>query len=418
MRTAIVALAVLFGPSVARAEPPSGFAFEVVSVPEVDAFAQDAIGAARAELARAGLLEVTSAEARLFGRDAAARQRVDRARSLFAQAVRSYDNLELDDAIAKLGRVVADLDAGWAAVDDPAVLVDALLRLGAALVLDGRPRDAEAPFARVHELAPDRQPDPEIYPEQVVSRFQQVVDRVSRAGLGRLQVRAAPEGALVTVDGRFRGHAPTLVEDLAPGTHLVRVRAAGFVDQAASATLHAGRTETVSVRLAPTDGGEGLGPLLGELATDEAGVVPQIAERLGLRVVVVLRFGRGDAGSIAVEGVRYDASAASAAARRAVTVSDDSDGVEEVVRLAVALVRERGRAGHDGSSADGGGGAAGTGNGEGHTPASGDPGIASRWWFWTGVAAVVVAGVVVGVVLATSGDAQSERPAGELVLRF
>lgn len=33
------------------------------------------------------------------------------------------------------------------------------------------------------------------------------------------------------------------------------------------------------------------------------------------------------------------------------------------------------------------------------------PSITSRWWFWTGIGAVVVAGAVAGVVIATSGTA-------------
>ena len=418
MRTAAVVIAFLLAPRPAFAEPPAGFVFDVVTAPEVDEFAQDATVAVRAELARAALLDVTGPGGRIHGTDEAAERLVTRARSLLAESIRAYDNLELDDAIAKLGRVVADLDAGWVAVDDSALLVDALIRLGAALVLDGRPREAEVPFARAHVLAPDRQPDPEVYPEQVTSRFQQVVARTARAGVGSLEVRATPQGALVTVDGRFVGRAPTTVEDLAVGTHLVRLRSPGHVDRAATVTVRAGREEAVNVRLAPVPGVPDLADLVGELAGTGAGAVDRIGELVGLRVLVVLRFAPSGGGSVAVEGLRYDLSSTAPPQRRSATVSADPDGVEEVVRLGVALVREGGTTG-DRTSTGHGGGQSGGGSGPGIVePPSDEPGITSRWWFWTGIAAVVVAGVAIGVVLTAGGSEPGQRPEAELVLRF
>jgi hypothetical protein len=408
MRTAFVALVSFLVSAPARAEPPRAFVFDVVVSPGVDAFAQESVDAARAELERARLLELNGAEARVHGRDAEALRKVERARALFTEAVRAYDNLELDDAITKLGRVVADLDAGWVALEDPGVLVDALLRLGAALVLDGRGRDAEGPFARVHALAPERQPDPEFFPEQVTSRFQQVVARLGRAGFGSIEVRATPSEALVYVDGRFRGRSPETVQDLAPGTHLVRVRAPGYLDQAASVMVRAARAEPVNVRLAVAPGAPGLPGLVAGLAGRGAGTVDRIGELLGLRVVVVLRFASGEGGVVEVEGLRYDLSSAAPPLRRSASVSADPEGVEGVVRLAVALVRERGRPSGRSPRTD---------PGQLVVPPE-EPGITSRWWFWTGVAVVVLGGVAVGVVLAAGGSEPAERPPGELVLRF
>ncbi len=416
MRTAFAALISLLASAPARAEPPSGFLFDVVGSPSVDAFAQESLDAARAELERARLLDLSGAEARVHGRDADALRKVERARQLFTEAVRAYDNLELGDAITKLGRVIADLDAGWVALEDPAVLVDALLRLGAALVLDGRSRDADGPFARVHALAPDRQPDPEFFPEQVTSRFRQVVARLGRAGLGSLEVRATPSESLVYVDGAFRGRSPVTVQDLAPGTHLVRVRFPGYLDQAASATVRPARAEPVNLRLAAAPGAPGLPELVAGLSAADAGVVDRIGELLGLRVVVLLRFASGEGGSVEVEGLRYDLSSEAPPVRRRATVSADPEGIEGVVRLAVALVRER-RGGRSGGTNRVRDPDDPTGPGLLVVPPE-EPGITSRWWFWTGVAVVVLGGVAVGVVLATSGNEPAERPPGELVLRF
>jgi hypothetical protein len=46
-------------------------------------------------------------------------------------------------------------------------------------------------------------------------------------------------------------------------------------------------------------------------------------------------------------------------------------------------------------------------------PAS-EGGIFTRWWFWTGAGAVVVASVVVGVAMAASGDDATEPVEGNL----
>ncbi|MGF1508969.1 MAG: serine/threonine protein kinase [Myxococcota bacterium] len=72
---------------------------------------------------------------------------------------------------------------------------------------------------------------------------------------GTLTVQVTPESAEVSVDGRpFIDHTPVTFEDLAPGEHLLRVRADGHQSLTRTVTVDAGRTRIEVIHL------EGLEP--------------------------------------------------------------------------------------------------------------------------------------------------------------
>lgn len=56
-----------------------------------------------------------------------------------------------------------------------------------------------------------------------------VITETTRSNGSELRIRSIPDGADVTINGRFVGRTPLNVRDLAPGTHRIRIEKSGFV---------------------------------------------------------------------------------------------------------------------------------------------------------------------------------------------
>ncbi|MBI2893636.1 MAG: PEGA domain-containing protein [Deltaproteobacteria bacterium] len=417
MRRAALILSALPGltwSATTRADPPTGYVSAVASEPDLEPFAAQVVDSVRAELERGGHLALAAAEARVHGLEAETSSDLDRARGLYAAGREAYDDLELTEAVTKLTRAIALFDTHLRALDDFDVYVDALLRLGAARVLNGNARDADAAFVRVYTLAPQRTPDPEIYPSEVVTRFAETVARARRAGSGALEVQSEPAGAWVYVDGSLRGRAPVRVDDMAAGSHVVRVRSPGFADRAAAASVRARRSESLTLELEPVDGMQEVPSLVSRLSIDvPGGTVEELGRAIEVSRVVLLVFSAGPEGEVALDVRRYDVGSGAAPVRRTASLSQDAVGVEEVVRLALEVVRAQ--AGEVQTRV----------RVSNHLPPPPPPpatrgGITTRWWFWTGVGAVVVGGVVLTVALASSGGGRprGDGSMGEVVMSF
>jgi hypothetical protein len=68
---------------------------------------------------------------------------------------------------------------------------------------------------------------------------------------GSLRVDSNPSGAAVYVDSIYRGVTSTIVGNLAPGTHSVRLSKAGYQDWTGTVSISAGATTTLSPILTP-----------------------------------------------------------------------------------------------------------------------------------------------------------------------
>ena len=73
--------------------------------------------------------------------------------------------------------------------------------------------------------------------------------RLEPLDIGGLDVRSEPAGAEVYLDGRFRGVAPLVVEDVRAGAHVVRAEKTGHDPATASALVSAGERAVVHLEL-------------------------------------------------------------------------------------------------------------------------------------------------------------------------
>jgi hypothetical protein len=73
-------------------------------------------------------------------------------------------------------------------------------------------------------------------------------------GTGSIAISSTPSNAGIYIDDLFRGYTPTTVDNLAAGSHTVRLTAAGYVDYTTTTTVVSGQTAQLQVAMttAPT----------------------------------------------------------------------------------------------------------------------------------------------------------------------
>jgi hypothetical protein len=74
------------------------------------------------------------------------------------------------------------------------------------------------------------------------------------ASPGTLLVTSTPGGAMVILDGVFRGITPASITGVSPGTHQLTMHRTGYTDYSASVTVLAGQTVPVTATLVPSSG--------------------------------------------------------------------------------------------------------------------------------------------------------------------
>jgi len=211
-----------------------------------------------------------------------------------------------------------------------------------------------------------------------------LVDRAQQdAGIaptGRLAIESEPAGAEVVVDGVVRGPTPLELE-LPFGRHVVRLERFGRQPGAVVAEVAAGQTARTRLTLAAAEGEDLVEQIAVRVARGafDAGspdALSVLAQALGVRAVVVVE----------ASGPRVRARLFRDGAWVTEGSADPAGPWDDLLaRLERAALGRTGR-----------------------TPGAVEAGpavpITGRWWFWTGIGAVVVAGVVTGIVIASQPD--------------
>lgn len=377
---------------------------------------------ARRALRRHQGVDHASADEAFLGVTALLRRRLDEAQSLLESGRQSYENVELPDAITALTASVEAFEGAGGALEDPTALGDALLLLGAAYTLADQQNDARRVFARLHVLQPGRRPDPNVFPPDIVTRFERAAPRDARSPSASIEVRSEPDGAEVFVDGVARGTTPMTVHGLVSGSHIVRVTRPGHSPHLETTVVRAGATATVQATLEPLRAADAINDALGRLS--EGGSAESSLRTLGralsVELLIVLAVS-GQPGDLSIEGTAYEASSGRRLAHQSATASGTPDDIDGAIEdLTQALTTE-------------GLGSLGSGRAAPRarpvrrrrtpppqTEPTGSAAVYEQWWFWT-IVGVVVVGTTVGIVAASSGG-DDRTPGldqqGQVVLEF
>lgn len=411
------------------AEPGEERRVYVISVPMaegLDAVAQRAGAAARATLREIEGVEWREADQLFLGYDASALETLDRARERLAAGRQAYLNLDLPSAIEQLTGAVADFDAAASALEDPEDLGQALLFLGASLEFEGRARDAQRVFARLHVQMPQVQPDPNTFNPDILARFEAARPRDSRNPEATIRIESDPPGAIAYVDFLARGLTPIDVGGLHGGEHVVRVTRAGATPFVQPVTVRARGQEATSAYLVDDERLQGLSDLLAQVPeADPSSVgadspIAEIASLLDVERIGVIRVSPGDSDErVSLELLVFDVTTGRRLVRGAGTVptgiGDLERGVDQLVSgsLQAALTQRQ--------QADAEVIPARRDEPIATTPPPGEPSIAEEPWFWAVIGGVLVAvgiGVGIGVAVSEQGPGLGSDPQGYVVLEF
>jgi hypothetical protein len=137
---------------------------------------------------------------------------LSQAQSLFDTAKAEYENLELDGAIEKLNLAMGKLEGGAAYLTDLSLATDILYYLGVCHSFNGDEALSSEAFLRAYVLAPDKKPDPDVFPPDVIDMFNLAVANVHGIGTGSLSVNSEPGAAQIYLDGNFMGLTPVTID--------------------------------------------------------------------------------------------------------------------------------------------------------------------------------------------------------------
>ncbi len=140
----------------------------------------------------------------------------------------ALDALELAPALEALSEAVVSFEQAAPAMTNASPLVEAHLYEGAAWALQGDQKNAKKSFERALVVDPQAELPAGSFPAQVEKVWAEVKVKAQQGGVGTLTVYATPAAAEVWVDGRFRGAAPVVLDDMAVGRHVVRVWREGY----------------------------------------------------------------------------------------------------------------------------------------------------------------------------------------------
>lgn len=412
--------------------PPAGpplrvYVVSVAADDSLEAYAQRAGAAARHELRTLTTVDWRAADQLFLGYDDSALETIERARVRLDQGRQAYLNLDLTSAIELLSGAVADFDATAAALEDPEDLGQALLFLGSSYAFNGQQRDATRVFARLHVQMPHIVPDPNVFPPDVIERFDAARPRDSASPAASISIESDPPGAIAYVDFVARGVTPVTVSGLIGGEHIVRVTRAGATPSVSSVTVRPRATEATSAFLVDDARTSGLHEAIASIRGADFSAAPagspirQVAEVLDVERIGVIHVVPADSeDQIQIELLVYDVTTGRRLVRGAGTSTTGIGELESAVHRLVSGALEAALTTRPQVTEAEVAPPVDEESPLTPPPPVAGPSIAEEWWFWTIIGGVVVVGaaVAVGVAVGSQGTTVGQSPSGVVVLEF
>jgi hypothetical protein len=383
-------------------------------------------GSARAAIEASAEHGLGGGDAVMYGIPANAKDFVAQADTLFEEAKADYENLELDGAIEKLELAMSKLEGGAAFLTDLSLATDVLYYLGVCHAFNGDTDKSNDAFLRAYVLAPDKSPDPDVFPPDVISMFNESIALVGTLGTGSLSV-----GYL---DGKFMGMTPVTIDNITAGKHFVRLVHPGHQLHGDTVEIQGGKTANINAKLFPAYSAskvftlaDGLPAQLVKGVEVAQPSLSSICTHLGVNQLLLIWVTTGDSSYLSASFLVYDNVKSAMIAQRqgdSIPVQDGSLSMkgDELSRNALQAALQAGASGAGVVTVIGP--PSGGGEGPGGKP-GGKKSIAKNWWFWValigGAAAIggaTTAGVCLGTDACKKGGPGGPGGSGDLVFEF
>ena len=321
-----------------------------------------------------------------------------------------------DEALDQLSQAVTYFEQSFAFLNDPDTYINALLHQAVCLGRSGsKPAGIEV---AVKALVVQPKADTAQFTSEA-KIFDAARQKLRDRRLSSIAVSTVPDGSRVFVNGRYRGVAPAFRPGLRRGVHFVHVERQGYAREGKRVEIEQGKTDRkVDITLKPARKKAYLESILpglqSEIGLPEPGTsTKQLRAALLVDYVILFR-ATGEASKKQITLALYDL----ASERLLKTVSGVADWEARsktskniVIGLGkdlvdVKFVQEVKFVPGDKKDPDG----------------STEGGIATKWWFWTIIGAVVLGGVATGLALGLQTDdppaGVAEDGKGALIIRF
>lgn len=393
--------------------------------PELEDEAARAAAAARAALRNVEGADWQDADQRFLGYDDNTLAKLIEARRLLAEGRAAYVDLNLDEATRQLEAAVDNFNQALSALEDPSDLGNALLYLGASQAYNGDSRGARGTFQRLHVQMPHIRPDPNEFPPEVVSMWEQAAPRATD---GTITVSSDPPGAVAYVDFIPRGQTPVTVSDLARGEHSVRVTSPGSTPYIENVEIsRRNREQTVESFLMAQEEYTALPDAVRGITGHELevgdGPIAEVAELLELDKIGVIRVSYGDSqDTVKLELVMFDVASQRRVLRGEVQAPRAFGDLESVVQRSITQGLEnvlRPRVGQDDENIVGQDVWTAGSQQQQDDGDDDEDSLIGKWWFWTAIGGAVVLGAVIVIaVTVPDGDNLGNDRDGQVVFEF
>jgi tetratricopeptide (TPR) repeat protein len=176
------------------------------------------------------------------------------ARQSYTSGIGLVEAGNYEEAADQFSGAVETMRKNIAELDNFNIYTDALANLARSYWEIGHNYDARKSIREFAHLRPDADLNPKKYAKGLRDLYDKEVQRVEKAGPGKLVIESNVEGAEVLIDGEKKGEAPVTVEDTAFGHHYLVVRAQGEAKSKKLQVRGRGKTQKYKVEL---DVGEG-----------------------------------------------------------------------------------------------------------------------------------------------------------------
>ncbi|MGI6395403.1 MAG: PEGA domain-containing protein [bacterium] len=218
-----------------------------------DSFSRKSAGGSAAETARylsSSEYDYVAAEAAFSaGSSSASRRNLEDGLKVFEAAKSLYNDLDLEEAIAKFQTAKRMIEKQIDSLDDLKVLGEILLYLGSSHKMLDENEDATAFFYDYLNIYPDAELDDIIFSPEIISFFDRVKEDYLMLPHGSVKVESSPEGALVSIDGRIVGVTPAKIYGVNEGKHYYKLHKNGYRDRSGVVSVRERRESRVSENL-------------------------------------------------------------------------------------------------------------------------------------------------------------------------
>ena len=351
----------------------------VVPYPFKDGSAQKAARDFTAAAAMNSCFSLRDVYSIIEGEDSKVIPDLDKAQTSLNQGIKAFTAGSYANALDLLQDSARIYLSNYAAAGMSGDVTLAYMYLGSTLAALGRQQESQAAFGMALTL----DPAVDIYAvtslTKAVEIFEQVQSGLSSRPVGGAIIASNPKGALVYVDGSFKGSTPISLTGLSAGRHVVALMMVGFKRETRVIDVHAGEvTQVQTVVMVSTPRASLLeGQLRRLLKGDEKAYVDAKATLASdLLVVCQERSGK-------VKTSLFDLNHRTALVK---TAKLPDKGVQMARQVLKGLIEDSNKNLTTPPAARTG-------------KKGGGDSIVKKWWFWTAIGAVIVGGTTAAVLL-------------------